>query len=289
MAGSKKGYEELLTQLRIREVLTVSIGKIKEMGDKTIPAMRSELRSQMQHDSFATLLLPTLREESEEFDDIADFKATLDSEYQVSLTTTVHNIQKLAEQHHFSTEEMQDMVAQLNGVKPASGVMSTDVSEKDVENLYAIEEVIIRTSSVLEGSTTLSSKTLRSDLQAVLNIGCVSKQIAETSDIRTIMENEADDDEIEDIKPVMSSEINALLKSIKARQQEAIDKLKLNCYEIALLKSRASRWLIKAEIESLKAKATDDATPSQAEDMQALQDRLSKAERLCVLKKGDSM
>ena len=288
MAGSKIGYDELLQQMRFRIVLGDSIAIIAEAREKkSIAVIRAELQSKMQDDTFSTLHLPTLREDNEDFESIAEFYSMLEHEYLACLNMATRTIDELAEKHHFSQAEMDDMQATLNHVLPAPGMIPTDETDADLKKLFASEEILSRTADVLEHSTTSSAQSLRAQLQELLSIADVGSHI-DHSLLKTVMESDAGEDTIEDIKPVMKSEISASLARTKSRQQECIQKLQLNSHSVELIQCQASSWLTSIEIDTLKAKSSDTSTPSTPSsdaDMQALQERLARADRRVVLKK----
>ena len=285
MAGSKIGYDELLQQMRFGIVLGDSIAIIAEAREKkSIAVIRAELQSKMHDDTFSNLHLPTLREDNEDFESIAEFYSMLENEYQACMNMATRTIDELAEKHHFSQAEMDDMQATLNHVLPAPGKIPTDETDADLKKLFASEEILSRTADVLEHSPTSSAQCLRAQLQASLSIADVCSHI-DHSLLKTVMESDAGEDTIEDIKPVMKSEISASLARTKSRQQECIQKLQLNTHSVELIQCQASSWLTSIEIDTLKAKCADASTPSSDADMQALQERLARADRRVVLKK----
>ena len=63
------------------------------------------------------------------------------------------------------------------------------------------------------------------------------------------MENAHDNDSVEELNYLCSSEINVALASLRARQQKCIDRLQINTFEVALVRCQASLSFVQDDIK----------------------------------------
>ena len=122
---------------------------------------------------------------------------------------------------------------------------------------------------------------LRAQLQKTLSLGGLAERMVS---LPTIMDTDADEDVVSEIKPVMIAEVTAAIEMLQEQEEHSMRVMQMASTEEPVARARAAVWIAETKIKEYTAQCTDVTQDVNVEEMEQLEKEKRGAKRKVELK-----